>query len=136
MFSSLDISVLAHATEDENKIIDFILDYFGRSSDYFGRSSTSKQVEITKTEGHWKNPITRIDIVLLLFVDEYFESMMNELITLYGKGELDRYLKNNVDRKGSVYIRLDKQKLCLGKLELSDNDAVRIIFRRKGKYEK
>ena len=136
MFSSLDISVLAHATEDENKIIDFILDYFGRSSDYFGRSSTSKQVEITKTEGHWKNPITRIDIVLLLFVDEYFESMMNELITLYGKGELDRYLKNNVDRKGSVYIRLDKQKLCLGKLELSDNDAVRIIFRRKGKFEK
>ena len=62
--------------------------------------------------------------------------MMNELITLYGKEELDRYLKNNVDRKGSVYIRLDKQKLCLGKLELSDNDAVRIIFRRKGKYEK
>ena len=136
MFSSLDISVLAHATEDENKIIDFILDYFGRSSDYFGRSSTSKQVEITKTEGHWKNPINRIEIILLLFVDEYFENMMNELITLYGKEELDRYLKNNVDRKGSVYIRLDKQKLCLGKLELSDNDAVRIIFRRKGKFEK
>ena len=61
---------------------------------------------------------------------------MNALITLYGKEELDRYLTNNVDMKGSVYFRLDKQKLCLGKLELSDNDAVRIIFRRKGKFEK
>jgi RNA binding exosome subunit len=129
LFSSLNISVLSHATEDENKITNFILEYFGKSS-------TSKQVEIAKTEGHWKNPITRINIVLLLFVDEYFENMMNDLITSYGKEELDRYLKNNVDGKGSVYFRLDKQKLCLGKLELSDNDAVRIIFRRKGKFEK
>lgn len=129
MFSSLDISVAAHATEDENKITKFILEYFGKSLN-------SKQVETVKTEGHWKNPITRINIILLLFVDEYFGNIMNALITLYGKEELDRYLTNNVDMKGSVYFRLDKQKLCLGKLELSDNDAVRIIFRRKGKFEK
>lgn len=129
MFSSLDISVLAHATEDENKITNFILEYFRKSS-------TSKHVENIKTEGHWKNPITRINIVLSLFTDDYFEDMMNDMINVYGKAELDRYLKNNVDNKGSIYFRLDKQKLCLGKLELSDNDAVRIIFRRKGKFEK
>ncbi|WP_161486380.1 RNA-binding domain-containing protein [Candidatus Nitrosocosmicus hydrocola] len=129
MFSSLDISVLSHATEDENKITNFILEYFSKSS-------TSKHIENVKTEGHWKNPITRINIILLLFTNEYFEDMMNELIAVYGNAELDKYLKNNVDNKGSIYFRLDKQKLCLGKLELSDNDAVRIIFRRKGKFEK
>jgi len=129
LFSSLEISVLSHATEDENKITNFILEYFRKSS-------TSKHIENVKTEGHWKNPITRINIILLLFTDEYFEGMMNELITVYGNDELDRYLKNNVDSRGSIYFRLDKQKLCLGKLELSDNDAVRIIFRRKGKFEK
>lgn len=129
MFSSLDVSVLAHATEDENKIISLILSYFDKSSQ-------SKQVKIIKTEGHWKNPITRIDITFLKNIEEYFNDIMKDLTTIYGKEELDLYLKNNVDLRGSIYIRLDKQKLCDGKLELSDNDAIRLVFRRKGKFEK
>jgi hypothetical protein len=129
LFSSLDVSVLAHATEDYNKITKVILDYFKKSS-------SSKQIEVVKTEGHWKNPITRINITFLNHLDEYFNNIINDLISAYGKEELDLYLKNNVDLKGSIYLRLDKQKLCLGKLELSDNDAVRIVFKRKGKFEK
>ena len=129
MFSSLDVSVLAHATEDDNKITKVILEYFKKSS-------SSKQIEFVKTEGHWKNPITRINITFLRHLDEYFNNIINDLIRAYGKDELDLYLKNNVDLKGSIYLRLDKQKLCLGKLELSDNDAVRIVFRQKGKFEK
>lgn len=129
MFSSLDVSVLAHATEDNNKITKVILEYFKKSS-------SSKQIEVVKTEGHWKNPITRINITFLRHLDEYFNNIINDLTRAYGKDELDLYLKNNVDLKGSIYLRLDKQKLCLGKLELSDNDAVRIVFRQKGKFEK
>ncbi|VFJ15048.1 RNA-binding domain-containing protein [Candidatus Nitrosocosmicus franklandus] len=129
MFSSLDVSVLAHATEDENKIINLILNYFNKSSQ-------SKQVKIIKTEGHWKNPITRINITFQKNIEEYFSDIMKDLATIYGKEELDLYLKNNVDLRGSIYIRLDKQKLCDGKLDLSDNDAIRLVFRRKGKFEK
>jgi RNA binding exosome subunit len=129
LFSSLDVSVLAHATEDDNKITKVILDYFQKSS-------SSKQIKVVKTEGHWKNPITRINITLLHHLDEHFNNIINYLTSVYGKDELDLYLKNNVDLKGSMYLRLDKQKLCLGKLELSDNDAVRMVFRRKGKFEK
>lgn len=129
MFSSLDVSVLAHATEDDNKITKVILEYFKKSS-------SSKQIEVIITEGHWKNPITRINITFLRHLDEYFNNIINDLTRAYGKDELDLYLKNNVDLKGSIYLRLDKQKLCLGKLELSDNDAVRIVFRQKGKFEK
>ncbi|HEU5119821.1 MAG TPA: RNA-binding domain-containing protein [Candidatus Nitrosocosmicus sp.] len=129
MFSSLDVSVLAHATEDDNKITKVILEYFKKSS-------SSKHIEVIITEGHWKNPITRINITFLRHLDEYFNNIINDLTRAYGKDELDLYLKNNVDLKGSIYLRLDKQKLCLGKLELSDNDAVRIVFRQKGKFEK
>ena len=129
MFSSLDVSVLAHATEDDNKITKVILEYFEKSS-------SSKQIKVIITEGHWKNPITRINITFLRHLDEYFNNIINDLTRAYGKDELDLYLKNNVDLKGSIYLRLDKQKLCLGKLELSDNDAVRIVFRQKGKFEK
>jgi RNA binding exosome subunit len=129
LFSSLDISVLVHATEDDNKIIQYILEYFEKSSN-------SKQIEIVKTEGHWKNPITRINITLSKHMDYYFEILMNELKNIHGEIEFTQYLKNNVDEKGSIYLRLDKQKLCLGKVNLSANDSVRLIFRSKGKFEK
>ena len=121
--------MLAHATEDDNKITHIILDYFKKSS-------ASKKIEIAKTEGHWKNPIKRINITFFDYIDECFNSIMKDLTYVYGKDELDLYLKNNVDLKGSIYLRLDKQKLFLGKLELSDNDAVRMVFRQKGKFEK
>ena len=104
--------------------------------DYFKKSSSSKQIESVKTEGHWKNPITRINITFLDHLDECFNNIINNLTGAYGKDEFDLYLKNNIDLKGSIYLRLDKQKLCLRKLELSDNDAVRMVFRRKGKFEK
>jgi RNA binding exosome subunit len=129
LFSTLDISVLAHATEDDNKITNVILDYFKKSS-------SSKQIKVVKTEGHWKNPIIRINITFLHHLDEYFNNIINDLTSAYGKDELDVYLKNNVDSRGSIYLRLDKQKLCLRKLELSNNDAVRMVFRQKGKFEK
>ncbi|HSA75448.1 MAG TPA: RNA-binding domain-containing protein, partial [Candidatus Nitrosocosmicus sp.] len=70
MFSSLDVSVLAHATEDDNKITKVILEYFEKSS-------SSKQIEVITTEGHWKNPITRINITFLRHLDEYFNNIIN-----------------------------------------------------------
>jgi hypothetical protein len=33
------------------------------------------------------------------------------------------------DEKGNFYLRLDKQRMCQGKISLSEADAVRIRFR-------
>lgn len=128
MFSSLDISVLVHATEDKNKILECILNYLQQSID-------SVIIDSIKTEGHWKNPITRIKLKITIDVDKTFEYIYDRLKINYGDEALKDYLKSNHDEKGSIYFRLDKQKICLGTIFLSDTDSIRMIFRKKGKFE-
>jgi RNA binding exosome subunit len=129
LFSSVDISILVHATEDENKILNHILENFRLSTNMV-------TIDYVKTEGHWKNPIMRLIISTSSNIDRLYTDLCNQLRNNYGSEELDQYLKNNLDEKGSVYIRLDKQKLCARALLLSDTDAVRMIFKKKGKFEK
>ncbi len=129
MFSSVDISILVHATEDENKILNHILENFRLSTNIV-------TIDCAKTEGHWKNPIMRLIISTSSDIDRLYADLCNQLRINYGSEDLDQYLKNNLDEKGSVYIRLDKQKLCARALLLSDTDAVRMIFKKKGKFEK
>ena len=40
-------------------------------------------------------------------------------------------LNDYVDDKGTLYLRLDKQKICEGKIELSDIDSIKIKFKPK-----
>ena len=129
MFSSLDISILVHATEDENKILNHILENFRLSTNVV-------TIDRVKTEGHWKNPILRLIISTSSNIERLYTDLCDQLRINYGSEDLDKYLKNNLDEKGSIYIRLDKQKLCAKALFLSDTDAVRMIFKKKGKFEK
>ena len=129
MFSSVDISILVHATEDEKKILNHILESFRLSANRV-------TIDCVKTEGHWKNPIMRLNIATYYDIDRLFVDLCNELKINFGSEDIDQYLKNNLDEKGSVYIRLDKQKLCAMAFLLSDTDAVRMIFKKKGKFEK
>jgi RNA-binding protein len=129
LFSSVDISILVHATEDENKILNHILENFKLSTNVV-------TIDCVKTEGHWKNPIMRLIISTSSDIDRLYKDLFNQLRINYGSEDLDQYLKNNLDEKGSVFIRLDKQKLCARALLLSDTDAVRMIFKKKGKFEK
>jgi RNA binding exosome subunit len=120
---------LVHATEDEKKILNHILESFRLSANRV-------TIDCVKTEGHWKNPIMRLNITTSYDIDRLFVDLCNELKINFGSEDLDQYLKNNLDEKGSVYIRLDKQKLCAMAFLLSDTDAVRMIFKKKGKFEK
>jgi RNA-binding protein len=129
LFSSLDISILIHATEDEKKILNHILESFSLSANRV-------TIDCVKTEGHWKNPIMRLNITASFDIGRLFTDLCNELKINLGSEDLDQYLKNNLDEKGWVYIRLDKQKLCARAFLLSDTDAVRMIFKKKGKFEK
>ena len=40
-------------------------------------------------------------------------------------------IEDYVDSKGNLYIRLDKQRLCLGRVNLSEKDPVRIVIKNK-----
>ncbi|HET7283946.1 MAG TPA: RNA-binding domain-containing protein, partial [Nitrososphaeraceae archaeon] len=52
----------------------------------------------------------------------------------------DKHLLSNlfdkyIDEKGNLYIRLDKQRICNGKVSLSESDSIRVRFRPVRRYK-
>jgi RNA binding exosome subunit len=128
LYSSIEISILIHATESENKILKSILEFIDLSID-------AVQIKHIKTEGHWKNPIIRLIISINFEVDKIFNKLHKQLIEIYGEDDINEYVKTNTDRKEYFFTRLDKQKLCNGIIMLSDRDSVRMVFKKLGKFE-
>jgi RNA binding exosome subunit len=128
LHSSVEISILIHATENESNVLNSIFEFMD-----FTREST--QVKSIKTEGHWKNPIIRLIISVNDGVDRIFEKLYALLVEAYGENYVDDYINTNTDDKGYIYIRLDKQKICKGNVMLSDRDAIRMVFKKLGKFK-
>jgi RNA-binding protein len=128
LYSSIEISILIHATEDENKVLEPILEFIEQSAE-------SIKIDFIKTEGHWKNPIHRLVISVDKEPDKIFKKLYTKLVENYSENEADSYIKTNTDKKGYFYIRLDKQKFCIGKIIFSDRDSIRMIFKKLGKFE-
>jgi RNA binding exosome subunit len=119
-FSGADISCVLHATEDENNVLKSASETFSISKDRFF---------FKRLEGHWGNPI----IYLIAFLDskEAWTTALKIMISLnpLERNQLKESLHDLVDEKGNMYIRLDKQGMCRGKINLSEFDSVRIKFR-------
>jgi RNA binding exosome subunit len=128
LFSSVEISILIHATESESKILKSLLEFINRSID-------TVKIKRIKTEGHWKNPIIRLIISINYEVDKIYNKLYEQLIEICGEDDANEYIKTNTDRKEYLFTRLDKQKLCNGIIMLSDRDSVRMVFKKLGKFE-
>ncbi len=128
MYSSIEISILIHATENKNKVLESIVEFIGQSND-------SLEIQSIKTEGHWKNSILRLIISINMDADKIFNKLYTHLVEVYGETDTNTYIKTNTDKKGFFYTRLDKQRFCIGKIILSDRDSVRMVFKKLGKFE-
>jgi RNA-binding protein len=119
-FSGADISCVLHATEDENNVLKSASETFSISKDRFF---------FKRLEGHWGNPI--IYLIALLDSKEAWTTALKITLSLnpLERNQLKESLHDLVDEKGNMYIRLDKQGLCRGKINLSEFDSVRIKFR-------
>ncbi|HXX96365.1 MAG TPA: RNA-binding domain-containing protein [Candidatus Bathyarchaeia archaeon] len=119
-FSAAEIKIIVHATEETDSILKHLNSTLNVPPDTFS---------IEKTEGHWGNKIHLLTGIL----------SKNEANSLYRKVEalLENYnelLSNFFDEKGNLYIRLDKQRLCRGKVSISESDSIRIRFRNVMTY--
>lgn len=120
-FSAAEIKIIVHATEEKDSILTHIHRTLNVPPDTFS---------IVKTEGHWGNEILLLTGIL----------SKNEANSLYRKVEAslienyDELLSNFFDEKGNLYIRLDKQRLCRGKVSISESDSIRIRFRNVMRY--
>ncbi len=114
-----EVSVFAHATEDEAKVRHAVKALLGFEPEF----------TTTKLEGHYDDPITLLTSRLdRREATEALARIYTRLSSLDKQTLLDG-LANRVDDAGGLYVRLDKQKAYNGRAVLAENDPIRIKFR-------
>jgi RNA binding exosome subunit len=125
-FSTAEISIIIHATENQDKILQSIDDVLSISPDKFS-SNTS--------EGHWGNKILLLSAIIGSTDANSLISKILSALNRIDRQSLSDFFDNYIDEKGNLYIRLDKQRICQGRTSLSDNDSIRIRLRPVRRYK-
>ena len=125
-FSGAEINLVLHATEDEGRVLHFVEEVLSVPANRFS-SSYSK--------GYYKN---RILLLKAMMSSQEAGNLALRIMSLLGsidREELSRNLREYSDEKGNLYLRLDKQKICQGKMSLSETDAIRVRFKPIKRYK-
>jgi RNA binding exosome subunit len=125
-FSGAEISLVLHATEDEGRVLHFVEEALSVPADRFS-SSHSK--------GHYKNRIMLLKAMMSSQEAGDLALRIMSLLNSADREELSRNLQEYSDEKGNLYLRLDKQKICQGKVSLSETDAIRVRFKPIKRYK-
>lgn len=124
-FSGAEANLMVHATEDHGKILKSLQDGLQISSDRF----TS-----TPSEGHYKNKILLLTATLSGTEANGLASHISSSLNSPDRQVLLRGIEQFSDDKGNLYLRLDKQRLCQGKISISSSDSIRIKFKPVKRY--
>lgn len=125
-FSAAEINIVLHATEDEGRVLKAIEDVLLVPSERFSSSPS---------EGHYKN---RILLQRAILSSHEAGSLAKRVISLLNSADrehLSRLVHEYSDEKGNLYIRLDKQRMCQGRVSLSETDAIKIRFKPVKRYK-
>ena len=124
-FSGAEASLIVHATEDREKILKSLSDSLEIPSEKFAT---------TPSEGHYKNKILTLNAVLSSSEANDLASRIVSGLNSTDRQELVRAIGEFSDEKGNLYLRLDKQRLCHGKVSMSFSDSIRIKFKPVKRY--
>ena len=124
-FSAAEINLLLHATEDGGKVLRAIEGLLSIPPERFSS---------TPSEGHYKNKILLLKATLSSQEAAELALRIMSLLNSSDRERLSSALPEYSDEKGNLYLRLDKQRICQGKVSLSETDAIRIRFRPVKRY--
>ena len=112
-----EISVFAHATEDEEKVKQAVK----RIAPY------EHAFESQLLSGHYEDPITIITSKTTKKKEatDLLANIIRKLSSL-DKQTLFDELPNHVDPQGNLYLRFDKQRAFHGRISLQENDPIRV----------
>ncbi|HYB45212.1 MAG TPA: RNA-binding domain-containing protein [Nitrososphaerales archaeon] len=113
---SVEVSYLVHATEDAQKIGSAVESIFGPLG----------EPKVDAMEGHFGNAITRVNHHV---TGEDAARAFASLTSKMGSGLKQRLrseVGDHLDEHSAFYLRLDKQRLIEGALELAEADPVRL----------
>ena len=133
MVDKLEITIdaIIHATEDISKIFQSFKDILEIDEESF---------IITETEGYFENPIIMLNAKL---VKKQAKAFMKKFLKLLSINQINQLIEEIEERvvDSKFHLRLDKQELLKGKLELSEKDTVKIkihtpIYNKKDTIKK
>jgi RNA binding exosome subunit len=112
----VDVQVIVHATEDLEKIFDAFKQAFDVDREKFSTQTV---------QGHFENPIILLSCKLK---KKDAKNFVNALISKIPKEELEIIMEDLQNRcdDSSLHLRISKQSLVRGKIELADIDPVKL----------
>ena len=116
-----ELNIIIHATEDMDRILTAV-------KNMFDIDLARKNMKRRDLSGHYGNPIIYLTIKLSSSDVKNILYKMREKLSV----EERNYFLNTIDEyfhRSTVYIRLDKQRLCQGKLSLVEEDPIKIVIR-------
>ncbi len=118
---SVEVSAIAHATEDLEKVqtaLKAVLPDSLKERQLFTRRYL---------EGHHRNPIVTFEARLTQAAEvEEFTSCFFRQLPKSQKLRIERDLALHSDADGNLYIRIDKQQAFRGIVELGEEDPIRV----------
>jgi hypothetical protein len=124
-FSGAEANLVIHQTEDAGKILASVQSHLGIVADRF---------TATATEGHFKNKILVLRALLSSAEATELASRISSGLSSIDRDLLWRGMDQFSDEKGNLYIRIDKQRLCQGKISVSSADSMRVKFKPVKRY--
>lgn len=123
---SVQLSTVAHATEDAGKVEMAMLNTL--PVDLRDSTSISRQ----NLKGHHGNPMVMLTIRMSR--GKAVKSVIQNLFTMMimnEKHEVNLDFENLLDENGNFYVRLDKQEALKGKIKLATRDPIRIKMKAR-----
>jgi RNA binding exosome subunit len=114
---SVEISTIAHATEDPSKVDNALQNLLLDIHQPFTRRYL---------EGHHGNPIVKIESKLTHENAARFAYTLIHHLSKSERLKLLRDLQLHSDDDGNLYIRVDKQKSFLGAIQMAEEDPIRV----------
>lgn len=116
MAPQVRVDVIAHATEDEARIVSSLSE---------GLRIPHDLLEIRRSEGHYGNTITTVSASLRKGEARDVLKRLRETLPGADLDHIRETLPSRTDGS-TLYVRLGKQEMVAGHLKLSDSGAVRI----------
>ena len=112
----ITIEIIIHATEDIKKILDSFEEFFEIKAEDFSKSNLT---------GHFENPITMLNAKITKKKAEKFLQVLTSNLPKYQLDEIKDDLENRI-QNSKLYLRLGKQDLLRGSLNLQEKDAIKL----------
>lgn len=116
-FTSAQIDVHIHATEDAEKILESISNRLKVGADSFSH---------TKAFGHFGNPILVYSVALRGESAHFFAANLLSALDPLDKSSVREEVWKFIDDRGDLHLRVDKQSLFADRVRLGLSDVVRI----------